>query len=245
VAVAVVVVVVIAMASGHHGGKSSARSTATTTAPTPTTAAPQVNLSEGVLTQDDLGGAWTAQSPTSPITPDELHAGLCSSTLWERDVAGYTSSFVLNAPLTDAKVVSWVREAPTQAAADAQAAFVTSSSYAPCLHDSLFLQVALLARENGGQVDSFSIDPLPLDADVSNKQAYVASTSFSDKAGDEILLTVDYVELFSGRYEATLEVITPPSAGFDRDTLIQQESERLVQRLNQLPAQGTIAGRSV
>ncbi|HVM68029.1 MAG TPA: hypothetical protein VMU14_24340, partial [Acidimicrobiales bacterium] len=137
------------------------------------------------------------------------------------------------------------REAPTQAAADQQAAFVTSSSYAPCLHDSLLLQVALLARQSGGQVDSFAIDPLPLDAAVTNKQAYVASTSFSDSAGNEILLTVDYVELFSGQYEATLEVITPPNAGIDRDSLIQQQSERLVQRLSQLPAHGTLAGRSV
>jgi hypothetical protein len=246
VVLALVIVVAIAMASGHHAKHVSAGATTATTVP-PTTVAPkQVSLSEGVLTQDDLGGAWTVKSPVAPLTGDPLTSGPCGSALWAHDVAGDTSDFVSGTGLrTLARLVSSVREAQSPDAADAQAAFVTSSSYAPCLHDLLTLQMALLARSVGGTLDGFHLDPLPLDAAVANKQAYVASVVMGDGSGNEFQLTVDYVDLFTNRYEATLELVTPVGGPIDRDTLIQQASERLAQRLAALPPQGTLASRGV
>src|SRR5581483_11010522 len=234
------------VSSGHHVKHVSAGSTATTAAPPTTAPAKQVSLSEGVLTQDDLGGAWAPKAPVAALTGDQLTSGPCGSVLWAHDVAGYTSSFVSGTVVKQlAKVVSAVREAQTEAASESQAAFVTSSSYAPCLRDMITLQMALWAKTLGGQLDGLALDPLPLDAAVTNKQAYVATVAIGDNAGDEIGFTVDFVELFTGRYEATLEIVTPVGVGIDRDTLIQQESERLVQRLGALPPQGTLASRSV
>jgi hypothetical protein len=88
-------------------------------------------------------------------------------------------------------------------------------------------------------------DPLPLDVSLPNKQSYVASIAFSDNSGDSGVITVDYVELFDNRYEGVLEIITPQGLGIDRDGLIQSQSERMVERLDALPTQGTLASRSV
>jgi hypothetical protein len=214
----------------------------------PTTVAPKpVSLSAGVLTQDDLGGAWTPKAPLKALPQDAVAQGPCGSAMWGHDVAGYQSSFRFGSGAfgLPAWVVSQVREAPAQAVADSQAAFVTSSSYALCLHDELQLEAQLALKGTGLEIDSFAMDPLPLDVAVPNKQSYVASVAVSDASGNSGVLTIDYVDLFTSRYEATLQIFTVAGLGLDRDTLIQQQSERLVQRLTALPPQGTLAARSI
>jgi hypothetical protein len=247
-ALALVVVVAIALASGNHPKRVGAESKATPAAPA-TTAAPAkpVSLSEGVVTQDDLGGAWTAKAPLAALPQATITQGPCGSALWGHDVAGYQSSYQLGRGAfgLPALVVSQVREAPSQQVADSQAAFVTSSSYAPCLQNLLELEAQLALKGAGLQVDGFAMDPLPLDVAVSNKQAYVVSVVVSDKSGESGVVTIDYVDVFTARYEATLEIFTIPGLGIDRDTLIQQQSERLAQRLAALPPNGTLASRSV
>ncbi len=246
VAIALIGVIVVAVGSGHHVKHVTASTTATTAPPT-TLAPKQVSLSEGVLTQDDLGGAWTAKAALAALTPAELSQGPCGSPLWAHDVAGYRSAFQDGAGgfVHTAAVTSIVREAPSSQVADSQAAFVTSPSYAPCLHDAIALEVELALRGTGVELDGMAIDPLPLDVSIANKQSYVISLAVSDSSGNADVVTIDHVELFTGPYEATLDVSTSASVGIDRDTLIQQQAERLVQRLAALPAQGTLAGRSV
>lgn len=247
VALALVVLVLIAVASSHHVKRVTAGPPPSTAAPTTTAAPGPVNLSAGVLTQQDLGGAWVATAPLTALTSGQLSQGPCGSPLWAHDVAGYLSRFHIGTgvPGHTAFIASEVREAVSQDVADSQASLVTSSSYAPCLHDALELEVQLAFHGTGLTVDDFAMDPLPLDANLDNKQSYVASIAFSDNSGDSGVITVDYVELFENRYEGILEIITPQGLGIDRDALIQAQSERMVERLDALPPGGTLASRSV
>src|SRR6202035_2861484 len=125
-----VAVVALGSSSGHSAKHVTAPSTSTKTAP-PTTAAPvaQVALSEGALSADDLGGAWTAKAAIAALGQAEVTQGPCGSSLWAHDVAGYRSSFQDGAGgfIHTGTVTSAVREAPSESVANSQAAFVTSS----------------------------------------------------------------------------------------------------------------------
>jgi len=248
VAVVLVAVVVLGSSSGHSAKHVTAASTSTKTTP-PTTAAPvaTVALSEGVLSADDLGGAWTAKLAVAALGQAEVTQGPCGSPLWAHDVAGYRSSFQDGAGgfIHTGTVTSAVREAPSESVANSQAAFVTSSSYAPCLRDEMSLEIQLALKGTGVQLDAMAVDPLPLDISVSEKQSYVISVAISDASGNQDVVSVDHVELFTSRYEATLDVTTDASLGIDRNALIQTQTERLVERLAALPTQGTIVSRGV
>src|SRR6202035_5771570 len=168
-----VAVVALGSSSGHSAKHVTAPSTSTKTAP-PTTAAPvaQVALSEGALSADDLGGAWTAKAAIAALGQAEVTQGPCGSPLWAHDGAG---GFIHTGSVTSA-----VREAPSESVANSQAAFVTSSSYAPCLRDEMSLEIQLALKGTGLRLDAMAIDPLPLDISLSEKQSYVISVAISD-----------------------------------------------------------------
>ena len=247
-ALVLVVAAVVALGSGHTTKHVTAAAPPTTLTP-PTTATPvaKVSLSEGVLSVDDLGGAWTAKGATTALTSDQLAQGPCASPLWAHDVAGFRSQFENGGGgvIHTGAVTSDVREAPSENTANAQAAFVTSSSYATCLRAEAIVGMQQGLSGSGFSLDGVAIDPLPIDISLPSSQAYVITVQASDNSGTTVDVSIDHVELFSGRYEATLNVTTNPGLGIDREGLIRSQTERIVQRLAALPPGGTIVSRGV
>ncbi len=246
-AVLLVAVVVVVLAAGGHPSHRVTSGGPVTTAPPPTTAAPApvVSLSEGLLSADDLGGAWTAKGTVAALTLAQLPQGPCGSTLWANDVAGYHAQFINGGGgfVRTASVTSEIREATSEQAATTQAAFVTSSGYATCLQAEAEAGLNLALAADGLKVDATAVDPLPLPVSSTNAQAYVITAEVVDGGGNVAAdITIDHVELFSGRYEGTLNVQTVAGLGVDRQAIIQTETERTVERMAKLPPQGTITG---
>ena len=67
----------------------------------------------------------------------------------------------------------------------------------------------------------------------------------SDNRGGQAIVTIDHVEMIVGRYEGTLDITTNASLGIDQNSLLQSQTERTLQRLQQLPPGGTLVSRSV
>jgi len=246
------VLIVGAVALVGTSGKSGRKVTAsapTTTGATVTTAAPApiVSLSEGVLTADDLGGDWTVKSPLTALSQSQQSAGPCGSPLWSDDVGGYRTTFEDGGGGFEhtASVTSMVREAPSDGVASSQAAFVTSAGYGPCVHTEFALDLQYALKSEGLNVDGMAVDPLPLDATIPESQAFVINVAVSDNRGGQAIVTIDHVEMIVGRYEGTLDITTNASLGIDQNSLLQSQTERTLQRLQQLPPGGTLVSRSV
>jgi hypothetical protein len=205
VAVAVVVVGVVVLMSGQ----SSTSSTATTLppAPVPTVARP-VGLTGSVLTTADLGTGWTATPHAHALTAPEYTAGPCGSSFWVHNVGGYESSFV-NGPTAataHGAVVSKVYEAPSLVETNQQQTFVSSTAYAACLKQTITSEVrSQLPAGSGQSVTGVAVTPFTLTLGTPTR-AYVVSVTVTGPGAATHQVTVNAVALFSGRYEATLDV---------------------------------------
>ena len=198
---------------------------------------------------------WTTHQPSrifpastlAALTQAEESQGPCSSALWAHDVGGYRVTYEDGGGgfQHTALVTSMVREAPTDDAANAQGSFVTSGAYGACVHNEFIGGLQFDAGTEGFTVNSVSVDPLTLDTAIPDSEAYVINAIVSDRQGNQLVLTIDHVEMIVGRYEGTLDITTNPALGIDQNSLLQSQAERTMQRLQALPPNGTIVSRSI
>ena len=199
-----------------------------------------VPLNQGVLTLDDIGGDWAAQTPLTPLAADQLTSGPCGSPLWAHDQIGYRAVFDEGTGTVPNTLTSEIREAATDNQIISQAAFVASSTYAECLKAEA--QVGLTS--SGLSVDSLALDPLPLEPSSTDNEGFVITAHVVDAAGNAADISIDHVEMFSARYEATLDLQTVTGSGVDRASVLATQTSREVQRLALLPPEGTLNGET-
>jgi hypothetical protein len=215
----------------------------------PTTAAPHpLGLVAGVLTLSDLGGGgWSTATAPSAVPQQDLTSGPCGSKLWAHDVAGFQSEYTDNGAgvVETGTVDSSVLEAPTAQAAGDQADFVTSPSFPPCIKAEVAGGMQNELNGTPFQLGQVSVDPLTLDVAMGPKVGYAVTFTLVDQAAQqEVQVTTDHVEIFAGPYEGTLDITLcscRPVGGVD---MLQQETERMAERLAALPPGGTLVGRA-
>lgn len=246
-AAALVAVVVLAavVLTGHHPSPSTkaAALPSATSAPAqaPGSKPALAGLADAVLTPVDLGGGWTASPAPGPLAAPDYTTGPCHSPLWAHDVGGYQSRLVNGGggDVRSGYVESDVLEAPSPTAATAEAAFMTSSSYVPCLKATLTGQLEGDLSGTGIQLAQVSADPLTLDV-PGTSQGYAVTVGLIDPgAGLGEVITDDHVDLFNGRYEASLDIVSCSCRPFSQPDIVQQQAARLAQRLAGLPPDGT------
>jgi hypothetical protein len=205
IAAAVVLVGVVVVMSG----KSSTSGTATTLPPAPVpTVAKTVGLAGSALTAADLGTGWTASPPAHALTAPEYRAGPCGSAFWSHNVGGYESSLVngRSAATAHGAAVTMVYKAPSVVEIDQQQTFVSSPAYAACLKQTITDEVRRQLPAGSGQtVSSVLVTPFTLILGIPSK-AYVISVTVAGPGAATRQVTVNTVAMFSGHYEATLDV---------------------------------------
>jgi len=245
--VVVLIVGVIALTgghSGHHPALAAASAPQTTAAGLPT--APTVSLADGVLTAADVGGGWTAARPAAALTRSEYSQGPCNSPLWANDVAGYGSQLVDGGGGTvqTGEVDSQVLEAGTDDELNQQAAFVTSESFVPCVTALARAEVSSDFQGTKLALTQLSADPLPLDVTMTGV-GYVFDIGVTDSSsGLGEYVTDDHIELFTNRYEGSLDIVSTSLNPMGAN-LVQQEASLLAARLTALPANGTTTGGAI
>ncbi len=205
-----------------------------------------VGLAEGVLSAADVGGGWTASPAATPLAERDYTAGPCASPLWARDVAGEHSELQNGGGglVHDGIVESVVREAADTKTAEDQAAFVTSPSFVPCVKAEVDAGLSDVFAGTSIQIGQISVDPLTLSQSSATIGFAITITLFDPTRQATGSITDDHVELFTGVYEGAVDLISDvtnplPSA------LVQQEANRMADRLSALPPNGTLAAHAV
>lgn len=249
----VAVLVILAVVFTTHPSQSTRQAVATATStipPVPTTApsAHAVGLADGVLTPADIGGGWTAQTKPQALTSSIYTRGPCASPLWAHDVAGELTQLVNGGGgvIKSGEVDSQVLEAASEADANTQAAFVTSPSYVSCVKSEVVasVQSAVADSSNTIQLGQVSVDPLNVDL-TGTHTGYVFTVGLiAPQLGEGVYVTDDHVDLFNGRYEGSVDVLSASVNALPND-LIQTEASRMAERLAALPPGGTLKAGTV
>jgi len=95
---------------------------------------------------------------------------------------------------------------------------------------------------SGLRVDSLALDPLPLEPSSTDNEGFVITAQVVDPNGNAAVVSIDHVEMFSARYEATVDLQTVAGSGVDRQSVLATQTSREVERLNTLPPEGTLDG---
>lgn len=221
IAAALVVVGVVVVTSG----KTSTSNTTTTLPPAPIpTVAKSVGLAGSVLTAVDLGAGWTAAPPAHALTAPEYTSGPCGSSFWSHNTGGYESSLVNGRTAASAHgaAVTLVYQAPSVVGTNQQEGFVSSPAYAACLKQTITTEVrSQLPAGSGQAVSVVTVTPFTLNLGIPSR-AYVVSVTVAGPGAATHQVTVNAVTMFSGRYEATLDVSWSSDAPLGGEIVQQQ-----------------------
>jgi hypothetical protein len=202
-----------------------------------------VGLAAGVLTAGDVGTGWTAYPGGHPLAASAYTAGPCRSPLWSSDVAGYEASFIngTNASAAHGAVVSEVFEARSVTTATAQQQFIGSSAFLPCLEQKVAAEVeSQFPKGAGWAVTGDVANPFQLQLSGASAVGWVLMVSVRDGFGATSVLTDDSVEIFTGPYEATLDVSWNSQAPLTQE-IVQAQATTEAEHLATLPPAGTVA----
>jgi len=235
--VLVVVIVISGVSSSSSGPAALPPAVPITSAP-----AGPAGLSGGVLTVSDVGTGWTAYPPSHPLDAAASAVGPCQSPLWNGDVGGYESSFIngTNASAAHGAVVSQVLEANSAAAAVAQQQFIASGAFLPCLEQKDNTEVeSQFPKGAGWAVTGDVANPFQLQLTNASAVGWVLMVSVRDGFGSTSVLTDDSVEIFTGPYEARLDVSWNSKAPLTQQ-IVQIQATSQAQHLAGLPVGGTV-----
>ena len=213
------------------------------TNPVTTAPAGPTGLAAGVLTAGDVGTGWTAYPAGHALTAAQAAAGPCHSPLWNGNLGGYESSFIngTTASAAHGAVVSEVFEAKSAGAAVAQQQFIASSAFLSCLEQKVTAEVeSQFPKGAGWAVTGDVANPFQLQLGDASATGWVLMVSVRDGFGSTSVLTDDSVEIFTGPYEATLDVSWNSKAPLTQQ-IVQAQATTEAAHLAALPVGGTLA----
>ena len=200
-------------------------------------------LGAGLLDVSDLGPAWTPHPYGHPMAPADYTHGPCGSKLWAQDVGGYEASFLNGdaAGQSHGAVVNEVLEATSARVASQQQRFVASPGFLTCLNVTDGQEA--LSQLRGATLGQVSADPYALHLPTSTRAAiqstaYVVTIPVAGQGGAQTI-TDDSVVMFSGPYEATLDVSWSSLAPLTQQ-IVQLQADALAIHLAALPPAGTV-----